>query len=461
MQKRGRGHLIKGIVTIGDFICINFVFLLSYLVFSPELTESFNQKIVWLILNISYIPVNIMFGEVHNERVVYIDELLLKTSKSVLLFFLIFLSLAMFLQLELSKKVLAFYFLGLFATLNIWWFISNRLLRIYRKKGYNFKRIIIVGAGKTGMMLYRELQSNAGYGYKFMGFFDDNPHLEPEAAKYLKGNTSEVEEFCIANNVDELYCALPGSQDNKIINLLQLSERNTMRFFIVPEVRRFVSRRLNYQMLGAIPLLSVRDEPLQSWVSRLVKRTTDVVISGTMLILSPLWYLPIAIAVKLSSPGPVLFKQKRTGFLGQEFECLKFRTMRLNKESDSVQAVRGDARITKVGRFLRKTSLDEFPQFINILKGDMSVVGPRPHMLKHTEDYSKIIDKYMVRHFAKPGLTGWAQVNGYRGETRTVSQMEKRVEYDVWYIEHWNFFFDMKIILLTVLCVLKEDKNAF
>ncbi|MEG1999401.1 MAG: undecaprenyl-phosphate glucose phosphotransferase, partial [Bacteroidales bacterium] len=450
MPKRWNGHLIKRIVTIGDFICINIVFSLSYLIFSPELTASFNQKIVWLILNISYIPVNLMFGEIHNERVVYIDELLIKTTKSVLLYFLIFLSLAMFLQLELSKKVLAFYFLGLFATLNIWWFISNRALRFYRKKGYNFKRIVIVGAGKTGMMLFRELQSNAGYGYKFMGFFDDNPNLDPEASQYLLGKTSDVEAFCVANSVDELFCALPGSQDNKIINLLQLSERNTIRFFIVPEVRRFVSRRLNYQMLGAIPLLSVRDEPLQSWISRLVKRTTDIIVSGIVLILSPLWYLPIALAVKISSPGPIFFRQKRTGFLGKDFECLKFRTMKLNRESDLQQAVKGDRRITKVGSFLRKTSLDEFPQFINIFRGDMSVVGPRPHMLKHTEDYSKIIDKYMVRHFIKPGLTGWAQVNGCRGETKTISQMEKRVKYDVWYIEHWNFFLDMKIIMLTV-----------
>lgn len=194
---------------------------------------------------------------------------------------------------------------------------------------------------------------------------------------------------------------------------------------------------------------------------RAVKRLFDFVFSSVILLLSPLWLLPIAICVKLSSPGPVLFKQKRTGFMGREFNCLKFRTMRVNNESDKLQATKGDPRITRIGEFLRKTSLDELPQFINVFKGEMSVVGPRPHMLKHTKDYSAIIDKYMVRHFIKPGLTGWAQVNGYRGETKELWQMEKRVEYDVWYIENWNFMLDMKIIFLTLIGIFKGDKNAF
>ena len=165
--------------------------------------------------------------------------------------------------------------------------------------------------------------------------------------------------------------------------------------------------------------------------------------------------------IKATSPGPIFFKQKRTGFKGKEFNCYKFRTMRVNADSDEVQATRNDPRKTRVGEFLRKTSLDELPQFINVFLGDMSVVGPRPHMVKHTLDYSKIIDKYMLRHLIKPGITGWAQVNGYRGETRELWQMERRVEYGGGDIEHWNFWLDIKIIFLTVFNAFKGEKNGF
>lgn len=462
MGKRKKGQFIKVIVTAGDFICINLVYLLACIFLSPDLIGSFNQKIVWFILNIAYIPTNIMFRDVHNNRVTYIDELLLTTTKSVLLYFLIFLSLSMFLQFDIRTKTLILFFVGLYVALNIWWIIVNRVLKFYRRKGYNFKRVVIVGAGKTGIMLYNELRSDMGYGYKFLGFFDDNPsETDEEIKSHIIGSTDRVEEFCKKNSVDEIFCALPGSQDNKIINLIQISERNTIRFYIVPEIRRYVLRRLNFQTLGVIPLFSVREEPLQNWGLRFIKRSMDILISGIVLLLSPLWYLPIAIAVKRSSPGPVLFKQMRTGLLGKEFVCLKFRTMKINNESDTKQAEKGDSRITPVGRFLRKTSLDEFPQFINIFKGDMSVVGPRPHMLKQTKEYSAIIDKYMVRHFIKPGLTGWAQVNGYRGETKELSQMEMRVKHDIWYIEHWNLLLDIKIILLTIWQAIKGDENAY
>lgn len=462
MGKKNKGQFINIIITAGDFICINLVFLLSHFFLSPDLTGPFNQKIVWFTLNVAYIPVNIMFSNVHNNRVTYIDELLLTTTKSIFLYFLIFLSLSMFLQFEIKTKTFVLYFTGLYITLNLWWIIVNRVLKYYRRKGYNFKRVVIVGAGKTGIMLYNELCSDMGYGYKFLGFFDDDETKIPaEIKQYWLGNTEKTEKFCKENSVDEIYCALPGSQDNKIINLIQISERNAIRFYIVPEIRRYVLRRLNFQTLGAIPLFSVREEPLQNWWFRFIKRLMDIIISGTMLLLSPLWYIPIAIAVKRSSPGPVLFRQKRTGLMGKEFECLKFRTMKVNTECDTKQAERGDDRITPIGRFLRKTSLDEFPQFINIFKGEMSVVGPRPHMLKHTKEYSAIIDKYMVRHFIKPGLTGWAQVNGYRGETKDLEQMEMRVKYDIWYIEHWNLLLDIKIILLTIWQVIKGDDNAF
>ena len=219
--------------------------------------------------------------------------------------------------------------------------------------------------------------------------------------------------------------------------------------------------RLFLRSIGNIPIFTLRKEPLSNPIRKFGKRLFDLVFSSLFLLVSPVLFIPIAIAVKISSPGPVFFKQKRSGLLGKEFYCYKFRTMRQNKNSDLLQATKDDPRKTRVGDFLRRTSLDELPQFINVFKGDMSIVGPRPHMLKHTEDYSKIIDQYMLRLLIKPGITGWAQVNGFRGETRELWQMEKRVEFDIWYIENWNFWLDLKIIVLTVLNAFRGEKNAF
>ncbi len=192
-----------------------------------------------------------------------------------------------------------------------------------------------------------------------------------------------------------------------------------------------------------------------------MKRTFDICVSSVFLLFYPLVYIPVAIAIKLSSPGPVYFRQERTGYLGDTFKCLKFRTMRVNANSDKYQATQNDPRKTRVGDFLRRTSIDELPQFINVWRGDMSIVGPRPHMLKHTEDYTRLVDSYMVRHAVKPGITGWAQVNGLRGLTDELWKMERRVEHDVWYIENWTFLLDLKIMVRTVINAVQGEKNAF
>ena len=358
--------------------------------------------------------------------------------------------------IDSTRLLLLFAFF--FCILNLWWLLSNRILRYIRSRGYNFKRVVIVGAGPAGISLYNELQSDAGYGFRFLGFFDSDMSFEKFVPQF-RGDIGAVGTFCLDNQVDEIYCALPDKENRKIIDLY-FSEQNGIRFFILPEISQYIPRRLHYQIMGNIPLLSICKEPLQRWTGRCAKRFFDFLLSLIITLLAPIWYLPIAFMVKLSSPGPVLFRQKRTGYMGKEFNCLKFRTMRINVDADKLQATANDPRITRIGHFLRKTSLDELPQIFNILKGDMSFVGPRPHMLKHTRDYSAIIEKYMVRHFVKPGLTGWAQINGYRGETRELWQMEKRVEYDIWYIENWNILLDLKIIFLTFVLLLKGDENA-
>lgn len=462
LTKSGYGYLIKSLIVLGDFIILNTIFILVYYFYygSIDFVDG-NFKLELLLLNISYLLVTSVFGQIHNQRIVYVDQLLIKASQAVFFHALIFISCLSFLGIkDIPNSFFLFYYLGFYFWLNFWWFFSRIILKVYRRLGYNFKRVIIVGAGKTGMKLYDEMQSDLGYGYKIMGFFDDNEQLAESLPKYI-GKTNEVEQFALDNRIDEIYCALPGSQDAKIVRLLNFSERNTIRFYIVPEVSRYILRRLHYQMVGNMPTLSIRQEPLQNFICRLFKRLFDLVCSLFFLLLCPMIFIPIAIAVWASSPGPIFFSQMRTGLRGRDFWCYKFRTMRVNEDSDTVQATKDDPRKTRVGEFLRKTNLDELPQFFNVLKGDMSIVGPRPHMLKHTEDYSKLIDTYMVRHLVKPGITGWAQVNGFRGETKELRQMEKRVQYDVWYLEHWSFWLDMKIVILTIYNVFRGDKNAF
>ena len=218
--------------------------------------------------------------------------------------------------------------------------------------------------------------------------------------------------------------------------------------------------QINY--MGEFPVLSVRHEPLEDMQSRVKKRLFDVVFSLLVIVFIISWLYPLlALIIKIQSPGPVLFKQLRSGRDNQPFWCYKFRSMHVNANSDSKQAHKGDSRITAIGRFMRKTSLDEFPQFVNVLFGNMSIVGPRPHMLNHTEEYRAIIDQYMVRQFLKPGITGWAQVNGYRGETKDPSLMQKRVEHDIWYMENWSAMLDLRIVFITIFSILKGEENAF
>jgi putative colanic acid biosynthesis UDP-glucose lipid carrier transferase len=219
---------------------------------------------------------------------------------------------------------------------------------------------------------------------------------------------------------------------------------------------------MDYELMGNVPVLTLREEPLLSASNRVKKRVFDVVVSIAFLLLVYWWvYLIVATIIKITSPGPVYFKQLRNGMNGKEFTCIKFRSMRVNKDAGKVQATKNDPRKTKFGNFMRKTSIDELPQFLNVLKGDMSLVGPRPHMLSHTKEYSGLIDKYMVRHLVKPGITGLAQVTGFRGETKELSQMEGRVRQDIWYVENWSFFLDIRILFLTFYNAIRGDKQAY
>lgn len=324
--------------------------------------------------------------------------------------------------------------------------------------------VVLVGSHENMQELYHSMTDDPTSGYRVMGYFEDSPSdCYPEEVAYL-GQPKEAVEYLEQNagKIAQLYCSLPSVRSAEIVPLINYCENHLVRFFSVPNVRNYLKRRMYFELLGNVPVLSIRREPLELRENRVLKRIFDIISSSVFLCtIFPLVYIIVGIAIKLSSPGPIFFKQKRSGEDGREFWCYKFRSMKVNAQCDILQATANDPRKTRIGEFIRKTSIDELPQFINVLKGDMSVVGPRPHMLKHTEEYAQVINKFMVRHFVKPGITGWAQVTGYRGETKELWQMEGRVSRDIWYIEHWTFMLDLYIIYKTVYNAVHGEKEAY
>ncbi len=325
------------------------------------------------------------------------------------------------------------------------------------------KDLVIVGDGPAAEEIFQYCEDQTVRGYRFRGIFNDSP-IDGLLGQRRVGDVEAAKSFAIQNRIDILYCALPGTRRAEITELMEFCERNTIRFRVIPSAESFIPvvKTSELEFHGAVPVSKLRKEPLDSSFARGAKRAFDVVFSLGVILFIFTWLFPIlGLLVKLSSRGPVFFKQMRLGKDNKEFVCWKFRSMRMNVEADSKQATKNDPRVTAVGRFLRKSNLDEMPQFINVLFGHMSIVGPRPHPLRLNDQYRDIIDKYMVRHFVRPGITGWAQVNGFRGETRTPELMERRVELDVWYLENWSFVLDLKIVVKTVTNMFSKDENAY
>jgi putative colanic acid biosysnthesis UDP-glucose lipid carrier transferase len=364
------------------------------------------------------------------------------------------------------SRIFHFYFISIgLLLLVLAELFSSLILFPYLSRRKRFKkRVLLLGAGVLGQIAYEKLKNIPGY--EIVGFLDD----DSEKASFLNGKylgkVSELENLLSLRKVevDEVLVTLPLDNDELIKNVVETAERNCVSVKIIPSYHKlFLSRTINIGQVDGIPVLNFGREKLSYIHNIVIKRLFDIVFSSLVLItVFPFLFLFASIGIKLSSPGPIFFKQKRKGYRGKPFICYKFRTMRvMDKSLEVVQAKPNDPRKFKFGDFLRRTNLDEFPQFINVLKGEMSVVGPRPHMVEHDEMYSKIIKEYNVRFFAKPGLTGWAQVNGYRGATDDPELMRKRVEHDIWYIENWSFGLDIKIILMTIFKMIKGDPNAY
>ena len=337
------------------------------------------------------------------------------------------------------------------------------MLKHLEFSGFNQRKVIIVGATRSGKAIYEFFTVHQAEGYRFMGFFDDDPESIPDLTTLIIGRIETLEGFCLANKIDEIYFTLPLTAENEqlIHKLSRFSDDNFIYFRIAPDFSKVVHDNYNVFLINSVPILTTRKEPLGISINVVLKRIFDIVFSLTVIIvLFPVIFPIIALAIRLDSDGPIFFKQLRPGRKNKLFECYKFRTMRVNNSTE-LQATKNDSRITRVGRFLRKTNLDELPQFFNVLLGNMSVVGPRPNLTSQLEQYSKTIQQYKVRHFITPGITGYAQVNGFRGETREHGLMEKRVEYDVLYLENWSLALDIKIIFLTVWNMVKGERSAY
>lgn len=453
------GRYIFPITAIIDFLVINLI-LFAVLHFFGSMEYNLRMRAIFICVNFAYLPaLYVYLFDVHTIRALYVDQIVRIAVKSVFLHACCFIALLYILHGQIPIKALLTFYLVLILCLPLTWVVCRLILKRYRKSGYNYLKVVVIGTGPNSERLTSALVSDPGFGYRILAYFGPKP--EGEFKGNYMGDVDALEQFIVNNNVDEIYFTISGEDRERLKEVMRIAETHVVRFNYVPHLTKYIERRYEVNFVGSVPVLTTHPTPLSSPINRFVKRAFDIVFSGIFLIFSPILFIPIAIAIKISSPGPIFFKQKRTGYKGKEFTCLKFRTMRVNEDADKIQATKDDPRKTKVGEFLRKTSLDELPQFINVFLGDMSVVGPRPHMLKCTEEYSKIIEQYMVRHTIKTGITGLAQVSGYRGEIKEVWQMKCRVEYDIWYAEHWSFLLDLKIIFRTVINVFTGDEQAY
>lgn len=320
--------------------------------------------------------------------------------------------------------------------------------------GGNYRQTVIVGVNEKTLKLKEFFTSNPEYGYHLKHMFEVSDTNELAL--------QDCYEFILTNSIDEIYCSISELNDEQMKSLIDFADNNLKVLKFLPDNKEIYTKKMNYDYYGYLPILSLRSIPIDDPINQIIKRVFDIVLSIFVLVFILTWLTPIlAILIQLESKGPVFFKQKRNGLDYKEFSCYKFRSMKPNPTAHIHQVTRGDTRITKVGKFIRKTSIDELPQFINVLFGDMSVVGPRPHMVSHTEMYAERIDKFMVRHFVKPGITGLAQVSGFRGEVETDDDIINRVKYDIFYVENWSLLLDIKILLLTIKNTAKGEDKAY
>lgn len=449
-------------IIVLDFICLNGLFFLAgFGLRQYDLELHQGADALLLVSNIAW-AISLYTSGLYSvsQRLSY-EKMARKTAHSVVMYLLILL-----LFLFLYQYLYSRFFVMMYSSLFIVAVIINRLLfywisdSVRRSKGVE-RKMVILGYNEMSKQLADNLLTEKS-NLKMEGYFEEYNKVQELSYYPVIGNLRDCVPYAKTNGIREIYSTLSPEQFPYLYTLAYEAEQHFIHFRFVPDFRMFVNRQIHVDYFNNIPIISLRAEPLDDIANRIRKRLFDIVFSSLVIVFLLSWLIPLlALLIRLESSGPVFFIQHRTGRNNRSFRCLKMRSMYVNNDANSKQATRNDKRFTKIGRILRKTNLDEMPQFFNVWLGDMSIVGPRPHMLKHTEEYSAIIQQYMVRHFLKPGITGWAQVNGYRGEITDNLHLRRRVEHDIWYMENWSVYLDLRIIFLTVVNTVRGEKNAF
>ncbi len=446
-----------------DLLTLNLAVTLTLVFISriqPEFVNAYFRY--WLFLNTSWL-VLCWISAIYNEYHIMSFEIFARKSMRVYILWLAvtMMYLFFFRQNQLSRIFIISVILlsGTFLLLNRFIYL---LLRHYFRHGEHLsKKVIILGYNDMAKKLATYLEEES-LNTQIMGFCEEENNVHELSTYPILSNIGDALAVSKRMDINEIYSTIAPEQDKVIYELIKQADQECIRFRLIPDLSLFIRQPVHINYLRDMPVLSMRSEPLDDVSSRGRKRFFDLVVSFMVIVFILSWLIPLlGLIIWLESKGPIFFAQQRTGRDNKTFNCLKFRSMKVNNEANTKQAQRNDDRLTRIGKFMRRTSLDEFPQFINVFKGEMSIVGPRPHMLRHTEDYSKIMGQYMVRQFLKPGVTGWAQVHGYRGEIKDDEQLRKRIEHDIWYMENWSIWLDMRIMFLTVYRTVKGDENAF
>lgn len=457
IMRKSLSSNLRFLFLLGDLLIINIAALAAALLY-PISNQLFSRDlmILLLIINLCWLALSFFFNPYKFSRVSRFAKILRIHFSFIFFHAIAVLAVIYILGLKTIGNETLITILPISLVLLFFWRVFYFYLnKIIINKKLNFKNVVIVGFGDLAWEMRKFFRLHPEFGFRFLGYFDQN--IKNREVHSLE----DLDSFCKTNEVQEIYCCLPYTDNSRIKYLIDFGLSNLIKVKLITDYRGFSFRGVSLENYDSIPVLNVAAVPLDEKNNQIIKRLFDILFSGLVIILILSWLIPIiALVIKIDSRGPVFFKQKRAGKGNKPFNCLKFRTMVIHQR-EFKQATKNDPRITRVGKFLRKTSLDELPQFINVLKGQMSIIGPRPHPIKLNEEFSPKIEKFMARHYIKPGITGLAQAKGFRGETQTEQLMRGRVKLDRFYIENWSFFLDVKIIFATVISLVKGDQQAY
>lgn len=471
-QNSKSNRLVRNWVIFVDFILLNVLFLVyihTDFVCHTLIGKS-QPSALLMVANLAFAIAQYFFSNVVHRHRTTSDQILRQVSSLVLVYlfsaYLLTRFMARYEGVPSPSYLFTVWFsLGLYVALIITRYVEKWVISSYRRKGYNVKHVVLVGSDPILLPLYKYFSEDPSKGYVVNGYYADTQFENCPIGLVYKGTMADLDNVMkttlTAGTADELYCSLNVGDKERMLRIMKYCNNNVIHFYYVPTFSNIFGRSFIQEQVGETTVFTNYGEPLMMPTNKLLKRGFDVFFSSIVCVCMVPFLPIIAAIIKIQSPGPVFFKQARTGLNGRNFYCYKFRSMHVNKDADLVQATENDPRKFAFGNFMRKSNIDELPQFFNVLKGDMSIVGPRPHMLHHTEVYRELIDKYMVRHFVKPGITGWAQVTGFRGETKELWQMEGRVKRDIWYIENWTIWLDIRICWKTFKQMIVHDKNAY